>query len=203
MQELLTPKDGWVVKKLGEVCEIKRGASPRPIESPIWFENNSNTGWLRISDVSSANKYLVNTTQQLSLLGVKNSRFIPKNNLIMSICATVGRPIINKIDVCIHDGFVVFNNLQLEKEYLYYYLIFIEKNWVNNGQVGSQMNLNTTLINSTEVPIPPNYETQKQISTILSNMDNEITVLEQKLNKYKNIKQGMMQDLLTGKVRLV
>jgi len=65
------------------------------------------------------------------------------------------------------------------------------------------MNLNTTLINSTEIPFPPTNEEQTHIATILSDMDTELAVLEQKLEKYKKIKQGMMQELLTGKTRLV
>jgi type I restriction enzyme S subunit len=53
------------------------------------------------------------------------------------------------------------------------------------------------------VTLPPTFEEQTAIATILSNMDNEITALEQKLSKCQRLKQGMMQQLLTGKIRLV
>jgi type I restriction enzyme S subunit len=191
------------VKKLGEIATIVRGASPRPIEDPKWFDENSSIGWVRISDVTKSIKILTDTTQKLSELGILSSRYVAENNLIMSICATVGRPILTRINVCIHDGFVVFRNPQIEINYLYYYLSFIEKDWSKNGQTGSQMNLNTTLINTTEIPIPPTKEEQTHIATILSDMDAEIAVLETKLEKYRNIKLGMMQELLTGKIRLV
>ncbi len=65
------------------------------------------------------------------------------------------------------------------------------------------MNLNTTLINLTEIPIPPTLEEQFRIATILSDMDEEIGGLEVKLEKYKQLKMGMMHELLTGKIRLV
>lgn len=203
MQELLQPKEGWEVKKLGEIATIVRGASPRPIEDPIWFDKSSPIGWVRISDVTKSSKFLTKTIQKLSSSGVKNSRLVDSNSLIMSICATVGRPILTTFNVCIHDGFVVFRNPQIEKVYLYYYLTFIEADWSKNGQTGSQMNLNTNIINNTMVPFPKSIEEQTRIASILSDMDAELEQVEIKLNKAKQLKQGMMQELLTGRIRLV
>ncbi len=100
------PED-WEVKKLEDVAKVYRGALPRPIEDPKWFNEYSNIGWVRISDVTKSVKYLYNTTQRLSEQGVKQSHFVKQESLIMSICATVGKPIITKIDVCIHDGYVI------------------------------------------------------------------------------------------------
>jgi type I restriction enzyme S subunit len=202
MQELLRQKDGWAVKKLRELANIQRGASPRPIDSPIWFDENSSIGWVRISDVTQSGMYLRETTQRLSPLGVRQSRPVSSDSLIMSICATVGRPIITEIDTCIHDGFVIFNNLSADKHFLYYVLKSIEDGWSRHGQTGSQMNLNTGLINQTEIALPRRDE-QTTIAAILSDMDAEITALEGKLAKARQIKQGMMQELLTGTIRLL
>ncbi|MEI2781373.1 MAG: restriction endonuclease subunit S [Candidatus Competibacter sp.] len=209
MQELLTGKKRlpgffgeWEVKRLGELAKIQRGASPRPIDSPIWFDENSSVGWVRISDVTSSDMYLHETTQRLSPLGIQNSRLVSRDSLIMSICATVGRPIITEIDTCIHDGFVVFDNLRANKHFLYYILKFIESNWSRHGQTGSQMNLNTGLINRTKVSMPPTTEEKTAIAAILSDMDAEIAAMEAKLAKARQIKQGMMRELLTGRIRL-
>jgi len=198
----MIPED-WEVKKLGDVAKICRGASPRPIEDPKWFNEYSNIGWVRISDVTKSVKYLFNTTQNLSEQGVKQSRFVKQENLIMSICATVGKPIITRIDVCIHDGFVIFEKPKVNIEYLYYYLSLIENNWSKNGQTGSQMNLNTTIIGNENITFPNNPEEQQAIATVLSDMDAEIAALEQKRDKTHALKQGMMQELLTGKTRLL
>jgi type I restriction enzyme S subunit len=210
MQELLTGKKRlpgfageWEIKRLGTLAKIQRGASPRPIENPIWFDDNSAVGWVRISDVTSSGMYLTATTQRLSLLGVQNSRPVSRGNLIMSICATVGRPIITDIDVCIHDGFVVFESLQVSKSYLYYLLKSIEADWSQHGQTGSQMNLNTGLITRTEVFLPSDLNEQNVIAAVLSDMDAEIATIETRLTKARQIKQGMMQELLTGRIRLV
>jgi len=210
MQELLTGKKRlpgfsgeWEVKRLGGLANIQRGASPRPIDSPIWFDENSSIGWVRISDVTNSGMYLLETTQRLSPLGVEQSRSVSRGSLIMSICATVGRPIITKIETCIHDGFVAFDSLRANKHFLYYILKSIESVWSRHGQTGSQMNLNTGLISRTDVPVPPTLAEQAAIAAILSDMDAESAAVEANLTKARNIKQGMMQELLTGRIRLV
>ncbi|MBC6402486.1 MAG: restriction endonuclease subunit S, partial [Hyphomonadaceae bacterium] len=83
----------WQVKRLGKVADIKRGASPRPISSPIWFDDESDIGWVRISDVTASGRVLLKTTQKLSQEGVKKSRIVPPGHIIMSICGTIGKPI--------------------------------------------------------------------------------------------------------------
>ena len=120
----------------------------------------------------------------------------------MSICATVGRPVITAIDTCIHDGFVVFDGLQTGKRFMYYALKSIESDWGRHGQTGSQMNLNTGLINATPIDLPP-IEEQTAIATLLSDLDAELAALETRRDKTRALKQGMMQELLTGRTRLV
>lgn len=194
------PED-WREMAIGLLANVIRGASPRPIDSPVWFDSQSRIGWLRISDVTASGKFLYDTTQNLSAAGIVNSRSVKSGNLVMSICATVGRPIITRKDVCIHDGFVVFDNLRADKEYLYYVLLNMEASWSKHGQTGSQMNLNTGLISSTSVPLPPLPE-QRAIAEALSDVDGLLATLEKLIAKKRAIKQATMQQLLTGKTRL-
>ena len=142
MQQLLTGQTRlpgfsgeWKATRLGDMATIQRGASPRPIDSPIWFDENSLIGWVRISDVTRSGIFLRETTQRLSKLGVQHSRPVSSGSLIMSICATVGRPIITEIDACIHDGFVVFDHLRTDKYFMYYVLRFIEGEWASPFKV--------------------------------------------------------------------
>lgn len=208
MQQLLTGKQRlpgfsgeWELKQLADLANIQRGASPRPIDNPVWFDDRSLVGWVRISDVTRSTIFLTETTQRLSALGVKYSRPVSRGSLIMSICATVGRPVITKIDTCIHDGFVVFDDLKTNKYFTYYILKFIECNWSKHGQTGSQMNLNTPLINSTKIPVPSDKE-QAAIASTLSDLDSELAILATRREKALRLKQGMMQELLTGRTRL-
>lgn len=210
MQQLLTGQkrlpgfnEKWILKRLGCMAKIQRGASPRPIENPIWFDEQSSVGWVRISDVTKSGMYLRETTQHLSLQGSLNSRRVKSDSLIMSICATVGRPVITALDACIHDGFVVFDDLKVEKLFLYYFLQSIESNWSKQGQTGSQMNLNTELINRTKITMPPSSGEQTEIAEVLFEIDAELAALEQRRDKTRALKQGMLQELLTGKTRLV
>jgi type I restriction enzyme S subunit len=191
----------WEVKRLGEVAKIVRGASPRPIDSPVWFDSQSSVHWVRIADVTRAGMFLSKTTQRLSPLGIQHSRPVRSGSLIMSICATVGRPVITQIDVCIHDGFVVFEDLRTDQRFLYYVLRWIEPNWANHGQTGSQMNLNTSLISGTVVTLPPLPE-QRAIAAALSDVDALLDGLDRVIAKKCAIKQATMQQLLTGRTRL-
>ncbi len=184
----------WEIKKLGDVCEIKRGASPRPISDSKWFDEESPIGWVRISDVTKSNKYLEKTEQYLSNAGVSKSRLVKKGNMIMSICATIGKPIYTNLDVCIHDGFVVFENLTLDKEFLYYYLDFIQLNWYKYGQPGIQVNLNSEIVNNESVVVPV-IEEQIKIASFLSKFDEKINLETDMLTQYENQKKYLLQNL--------
>ena len=191
----------WQVVPIGQLAAVTRGASPRPIDNPAWFDAESSTGWLRIADVTAAGKYLLKTRQGLSAAGMAHSRFVRSGNLVMSICATVGRPIITAKDVCIHDGFVVFENLKADIEYFYYLLSGMETTWSERGQTGSQMNLNTDIIKAAAIPLPPPSQ-QRVIAEALSAIDDLLRGLEVLVRKKRAVKRAAMQQLLTSKTRL-
>ncbi|GAA8876147.1 hypothetical protein HpRW186_04360 [Helicobacter pylori] len=195
MDALTTPLN-WQRVRLGDVAEIKRGASPRPIENPKWFCTNSNVGWVRISDISKNSRFLYKTAQKLSKKGIEKSRFIKQNSLIMSMCATIGKPIITKIDTCIHDGFVVFENPKIDLNYLYYFLCYIEKEWLESGQQGSQVNLNVDLIKNKEVFYPKDLNEQIAIANILSDVDNYLHALRALILKKESVKKALRIKML-------
>ena len=87
------------------------------------------------------------------------------------------------------------------QEFLYFSLV--HKNILPYLASGTRAKLNRSEMNKIEIYLPLHNEEQKAISRILSDMDAEIAALEQRRDKARTIKQGMMQELLTGKVRLV
>ena len=192
--------ESWKVVKLGDIATIQRGASPRPIADSKWFSETSKIGWVRISDVSRAKKFLNFTEQYVSDDGVKNSRYIEIGNIIMSICATIGKPIYTNIPVCIHDGFIVFTNLTSNKFFMYYYLQLNENKWYRYGQPGSQINLNTEIVNNETIALPPLKE-QEKIADILTTWDNAITKHEQLIEQKRVFKKGIMQQIFSQKLR--
>jgi len=111
----------WKLIKLKYLSTIKRGASPRPIDDPAYFDNNGERYWVRISDVTKSDKFLLDCEQKLSPLGVEKSIKINEGDLFVSICASVGKPCISRVKACIHDGFVLFSGLESSLiEYVFY-----------------------------------------------------------------------------------
>jgi type I restriction enzyme S subunit len=120
----------------------------------------------------------------------------------MSICATVGRPVETRIDACIHDGFVVFDQPTVEQSFLYHLLAALEPTWSKRGQTGSQMNLNTGLLYGCLVPIPPTEVEQRAIAAALNDIDALLAGLDRLIAKKRDLKLAAMQQLLTGQTRL-
>lgn len=192
----------WVISSIGEISNIRRGASPRPIGDLSYF-SNIGRGWVRISDVTSSYKYLKNTSQYLSEKGISKSVKVNPGDLIMSICATIGKAIILDSEACIHDGFVLFSDLseKIDSEFLFYVLQKNESYLVKKGQIGSQGNLNTDIVKRTLFPLPPLPE-QKRITEMISTIDAEIEKEVSYRADLERIKTGLMQVLLTGRIRV-
>lgn len=208
-EEKLVPKlrfpdfeHNWESKKLKDLSNIQRGASPRPITAKKWYDNeNKKVGWVRIGDVTSSSKYLTKTEDYFSEEGVKKSRFLPKGSLIMSICATIGKPIVTGMDTCIHDGFVGFSELKnINKEFLYYYLNILEPKFISLSQTGSQANLNSDLVRNAEIGVPSIQE-QEKIVNFISAVDKKHNILNKNLETQLSFKRYLMQQIFTQKLR--
>ncbi len=186
----------WEMLTLGDLAEIRRGASPRPIGDPKFF--GEGRGWVRIIDVTRSSKYLRVTEQRLSPLGESNSVQVDPGDVIMSICATIGKPVIVDMKACIHDGFVLFEKLssQISKDFLFYFLQSKENYLAGKGQPGAQKNLNTSIVAQTEIALPSISE-QKKIAEILTAVDKSIEKTRAVIEKTKELKKALMQTLLT------
>ncbi|MBF6469946.1 restriction endonuclease subunit S [Nocardia beijingensis] len=194
----------WEETTIGSLASVCRGASPRPIASSRWFDDSSNVRWVRIADVNrSDGRTLQTTTQALSPDGIARSRYLEAGTLIMSIAATVGIPVITGVPTCIHDGFVALENLQVDQRFLLYLLKASESRLRESGQSGSQMNVNTDIVKGLHVCIPVDRREQARIAAALWDIDDLIVALERLIAKKQAIKQGMMQQLLTGRTRLL
>jgi type I restriction enzyme, S subunit len=210
MQKVLTGQirlrgylnEPWKLVNLGQLAEIRRGASPRPIGDPEYF-SETGRGWVRIADVTASKTYLVKTTQYLSALGESKSVAVDPGDLIMSICATIGVPRIVKMKACIHDGFVVIRSDpgKLLSFFLYHFIKYISLKLADSGQPGTQKNINTSIVSKIKVPAI-SLEEQIDIADLLSIADEEIYKLEDLLVKLQQQKRGLMQKLLTGQWRV-
>lgn len=193
----------WALRPLKSLCDVRRGASPRPIDDPKWF-SVTGRGWVRISDVTaSQTEHLESTEQYLSPLGAEKSVPVDPGELIMSICATIGVPKIVGIPVCIHDGFVVFRDVDssLDLEFLYYLLEFKTRQLANSGQPGTQKNLNTSIVGNIQIPVLPRAEQRKVVAT-LRVADERIRKEKIGRDQLQLQKIALMQQLLSGKRRI-
>ena len=191
--------NGWETKKLGDLCRVKRGASPRPKGDPRYF--GGNIPWIKISDVTSSGKVINETKDTVTEEGKLLSVFVKKGTLIMSICASIGKPVFVGKDACIHDGFVAFLDLdkQLLKEYLYYFLLGNPKIVKARARGGTQDNINSEFVRQIEIPVPPLPIQQKIVSKLNAFFEHYNTLREEKQNnkeKHKNIFRYIIQLLI-------
>ncbi|PSB04582.1 restriction endonuclease subunit S [Merismopedia glauca] len=215
MQQLLTGKmrlpdftREWEVKKLGEIGEFKNGINKG--KEDFGFGHP----FVNLLDVFGRSKIF----QYLSL-GLVNSSsterkvYELKKGDVLFIRSSV-KPegvgltsvIYDDLENTVYSGFLIrfrdFGKLDCEYKLHCFNEEKFRKIVIDSSTVSANTNINQDALKSLQIKFPPLPE-QKAIAQILSDMDAEIAALEKKRDKYKAIKQGMMQELLTGKTRLI
>lgn len=194
----------WEVKRLGNCAEIARGGSPRPIEAYLTTASNG-LNWVKIGDVGVGAKYIERTEEKIKPEGLSSTRQVSAGDFVLSNSMSFGRPYIMKIDGCIHDGWLVIQDYrkQFETEYLFYSLgsEWVFRQYKTLAAGSSVLNLNKDVVARVVVPVPPRPE-QEKIAEALSDVDALLAAMTKLIEKKRAIKQGAMQELLTGKKRL-
>ena len=190
-------RDGWEIKKLGEVCIVERGGSPRPIESFL-TDAEDGINWIKIGDATSGSKYITSTKEKIKPEGVKKSRMVYKGDFILSNSMSFGKPYILGIDGCIHDGWLVLrdNSNLFDKSFLYYYLSSpnIYREFKKLAVGGVVNNLNSELVRGVNVVIPPLPE-QERIVAELDCLSSIIEKKKQQLKEYDTLAQSIFYDM--------
>jgi type I restriction enzyme S subunit len=193
--------EGWEVKRLKMFSPVKRGASPRPIDDEKYYDENGSYSWVRISDVTASDIYLYEAGQKLSALGENCSIKLKSGDLFVSICASVGKPCISKINCCIHDGFVYFPKLNRTYNKFLFYIFSCGTCYGGLGKLGTQLNLNSDTIGNIYIPIPQNHE---EISDFLdietTKIDSIIQKTKTSIDKMKEYKTALISACVTGKI---
>jgi len=184
----------WEQRKLGDMADIVRGASPRPIKDPKWFDYESDIGWLRISDVTEQDGRIHYLEQRLSVSGQEKTRILTEPHLLLSIAATVGKSVINYVKTGVHDGFLIFQNPVFDREFMFQWLEMFRPKWSKYGQPGSQVNLNSDLVKDKTIMMPEVAE-QTQIGQFFAAVDNLITLHQRKLEKTKALKTAYLSEM--------
>ena len=212
MQQLLTGKKRLpgFTDKWGKMCfkSIYRFASEggTPDTKNESFYANGNIPFVKIEDTEQ--KYIYSGKSFITQEGVNHSSawLIPTNSIIFTNGATIGNVAINKIPVTTKQGILgIILNSRVELEFVYYLLSSSTFQDEVNMRLSKGTFATIILKHLDEIPIniPVSLKEQQAIATILSDMDKEIADLEAQRDKYRLLKSGMMQKLLTGQIRLV
>jgi type I restriction enzyme, S subunit len=198
MQQLLTGQTRlpgfsgeWEVKRLGDVAEIVMGQSPSSV--------NYNTKGLGLpliqgnADISDRKTITRIFTTEITKSG-------KGGDILMSVRAPVGEISRAGFDVCLGRGVCAIRH---RSDFLYHYLISIEPSWARLSKGSTFDSVNSADVKALEVRLPVDRAEQTAIATVFSNMDTELAALEVRRDKTLALKQGMMQELLTGRIRLV
>ena len=203
MQQLLTGKtrlgrfkEEWEVTRLGDICEIAMGRTPPRHNPAFWGEGYV---WLSIADLQS--KFVDNSKEHITGVAASTMTVIPKGTLLMSFKLSIGRLCFAGCDLFTNEAICSFNSLQANADFLYYALGRIDFS-IYGKQAVKGYTLNKESLKIVEVPLPSPCE-QAAIAAVLSEMDAELAALEARREKTQALKQGMMQELLTGRIRLV
>ncbi len=183
------PED-WEIVELGAIAKINMGQSPNSSNY-----NDKGIGLPLVqgnADISNRKTIVRNYTSQIT-------KIAQPGDLILSVRAPVGEVAKAMFDCCIGRGVC---SIRYKNNYLYHWLVNFEKEWNTFSKGSTFDSINSNELKEIKLLLPLNEE-QITIATILSDMDSEIQALEQRLNKTRQIKQGMMQELLTGKTRLL
>ena len=161
--------DSWEWVRLGSICEIARGGSPRPIKQFLTDDPNG-INWIKIGDSDKGGKYINETKEKIIPEGMSKSRFVHRGDFLLTNSMSFGRPYILNVDGCVHDGWLVLSGYQTayDKDFLYYllassfaYYQFCE---VVSGAVVK--NLNSDKVACALFPLPPINEQHRIVAKI-------------------------------------
>lgn len=159
--------------RIGNVADIGRGSSPRPITDKRYFENGE-IPWIKIADATVSGKYIYKTKQYVNNLGASYSRKMKPGTLILSASGSLGIPHFLGVEGCIHDGWIYMDNIHdIDKQYLYYLLLTMRPYFDNLSYGAAIQNINTTILSKTKIEVP-GIQSQEKIGLMLSAYDNLI-----------------------------
>lgn len=187
----------WEWVKLGNVCTIARGGSPRPIKDYITTAENG-VNWIKIGDTEKNGKYISSTAEKIKPSGVSKSRMVHSGDFLLTNSMSFGRPYILKVDGCIHDGWLVISQPTkiFNRDYLYWLLssnfAYIQFCGKVSGAVVK--NLNSDKVANSVFPLPPLAE-QKRIVAKIEELLPYIDRYEKAWNRLEDLNKRFPADM--------
>jgi type I restriction enzyme S subunit len=196
--------DGWTWATVEQISNVVRGASPRPAGDPRYF--GGNVPWITVGPLTADNSpFLKSVSASLNDLGREHSRYIePQTLLLTNSGATLGVPKITLIGGCINDGVAAFLDVGYPlKLYLLYFLRTQTERLRSLNQGAAQPNLNTTIIKSINVPLPPLAEQTRIVADMerrLSVAEGLESVVSANIQRATRLRRSILQKAFTGEL---
>jgi type I restriction enzyme S subunit len=195
----VTNPKGWEKIKLGNLCTIVRGGSPRPINDYL----GGSIPWIKIGDATEGDDiYIYKTAEAIKPDGVKKSRYLEPGSLIFANCGvSLGFARILKIAGCIHDGWLAFSDLDksINQIFLLKLLNSITEHFRAIAPDGTQPNLNTTIMKNFEIPVPP-IDLQEKFAVVSHYLTDSIKKNSEMFEQSENLFNSLLQRACRGEL---
>jgi hypothetical protein len=189
----------WEVKVLGKVCDTTSGGTPAR-SNPAYYEGN--IPWITTSELKDGHIYDSKEHITISAIAASSAKLLPESTLLMAMYgATIGKLGITTLPLATNQACCAILPKEDNIKYLFYKLLADRANLISKGCGAGQPNISQTIIKELKYSFPGKVE-QSRIAAALTSVDDLISALDKLIEKKKNIKQGSMQLLLTGKKRL-
>jgi type I restriction enzyme S subunit len=195
-----TPKT-WQVVRIGDIAETSSGGTPSRSKKEYF---DGEIPWVKSGELKDNTLYA--TEETISNEGLQNSaaKIFPKGTLLIALYgATVGKTAILGIDATTNQAVcaILPKGDAINPGFLKYYIIFRREQLIAVSAGGAQPNISQEIIRFTNIPLPQPQE-QRKIAEILSTLDKKLEIERAEMTKLENTKHGLMDLLLTGKIRV-
>jgi type I restriction enzyme S subunit len=199
-ESLLTNlEDEWQEVLLGDVLDISRGGSPRPIQD---YLTNSDDGvnWVKISDATKSQKYIYSTELRIRREGVSKSREVFSGDFILSNSMSFGRPYIMRTNGCIHDGWLLLSNVEahFNEDFLYNILNvnYVQRQFESLAAGSGVRNLNIEVVKKVRVRMP-SIRVQSEIVSVLNVFDSYLSATKAQNLEARKFRSSLVSELLS------
>ncbi len=202
--------ESWEWVRLGNITEIARGGSPRPIKEYLTDAPNG-LNWIKIGDTDKGGKYINSCKEKIKPEGLKKTRKVHPGDFLLTNSMSFGRPYITNIEGCIHDGWLMISPYAgvFDQSYLYYVLssAYAHKQFCDKVAGAVVQNLNSDKVADSIVPLPPLAEQKRivaKIEELLPKVEEYGKAQEalDKLNEElpERLKKSVLQEAITGRL---
>ena len=188
-------KQGWEIKKLGEVCEIQGGSTPKRTESLFWV--NGTYPWFTVEDIREQGRIITDTRQKVTKVAWDKLRVFPKDTILLCCTASLGEYAITKIPLTSNqqfNGLVIKDKNYLSPMFLLHYCATLKNKLYSLSGKATIDFVSAEKVRQIPIPVPPLTE-QKKIVAELDCLSGIIEKKKQQLKEYDALAQSIFYEM--------